>query len=168
MAVLPSRARAFAEAHGIKRWHESHEALVADPQIDIVYVASPHSEHKRLALLAIAAGKHILVEKPVALTAAEAREIRDAARSAGVFAMEAMWTRYLPQTDVMMQLMDDGTLGQLELVLADFDAVRPTRKAASTIPRTWRGAPSLISASIPFGSATSGLASRRRSRRSAT
>jgi predicted dehydrogenase len=116
----PERARAFAEAHGIKRWHESHEALVADPQVDIVYVASPHSEHKRLALLAIAAGKHILVEKPVALTATEARKIRDAARSAGVFAMEAMWTRYLPQTDVMMQLKDDGTLGQLELILADF------------------------------------------------
>ena len=116
----PERAKAFAEAHGIGRWHESHEALVADPKIDIVYVASPHSEHKRLALLAIAAGKHVLVEKPVALTAAEAREIRDAAKRAGVFAMEAMWTRYLPQTDVMMQLKRDGVLGELQLVLADF------------------------------------------------
>lgn len=116
----PERAKAFAEAHGIRRWHESHEVLVADPQVDIVYVASPHSEHKRLALLAIAAGKHVLVEKPVALTAAEAREIQDAAKVAGVFAMEAMWTRYLPQTDVMMQLKDDGVLGELQLVLADF------------------------------------------------
>src|SRR5262249_7449162 len=72
----PERSRAFAETHGIGRWHESHEALVADPEVDIVYAASPHSEHKRLALLAIAAGKHVLVEKPVALTAAEARDIR--------------------------------------------------------------------------------------------
>lgn len=116
----PERSRAFAEAHGIGRWHESHEALVADPQVDIVYVAAPHSEHRRLALLAIAAGKPVLVEKPVALTAAEARDIRDAARRAGVFAMEAMWTRYLPQTDVMMRLKEEGVLGDIELVLADF------------------------------------------------
>jgi predicted dehydrogenase len=116
----PDRARAFAEAHGIRRWHESHEALVADPEVDIVYVASPHSEHKPMAMMAIAAGKHVLVEKPVALTSTEAREIRDAASAAGVFAMEAMWTRYLPQTDVMLQLKDDGVLGDLQLVLADF------------------------------------------------
>lgn len=116
----PERARAFAEAQGIARWHESHDALVADPDVDIVYVASPHSEHKPLALKAIAAGKHVLVEKPVALTSAEAKEIRDAAKAAGVFAMEAMWTRYLPQTDVMLQLRDDGVLGDLQLVLADF------------------------------------------------
>src|SRR5262245_14720996 len=76
----PERARAFAENHGIGRWHDSHDALIADPEIDIVYVASPHSEHKPMALKAIAAGKHVLVEKPVALTAAEAREIRDAAK----------------------------------------------------------------------------------------
>jgi predicted dehydrogenase len=114
------RSAAFAERSGIPRWYESHEALVADPQVDIVYVASPHSEHKRLALLAIAAGKHVLVEKPVAMTAAEARDIRDAARAAGVFAMEGMWSRYLPQTDVMMQLKNDGVLGDLQLALADF------------------------------------------------
>jgi predicted dehydrogenase len=116
----PERSRAFAEAHGIGRWHETHEALAQDPEVDIAYIAAPHSEHKRLALLAIAAGKHVLVEKPVALTAADARDIRDAAKRAGVFAMEAMWTRYLPQTDVMMQLLDDGVLGELQLVLADF------------------------------------------------
>jgi predicted dehydrogenase len=114
------RAAAFAGRHNIPRWHESHEALVGDPGVDIVYVASPHSEHKRLALLAIAASKPVLVEKPVAMTAAEAREIRDAAAKAGVFAMEALWTRYLPQTDVMLRLRDDGVLGDLRLAVADF------------------------------------------------
>lgn len=91
-----------------------------DPAVDIVYVASPHSEHKRLALLAIAAGKHVLVEKPLAMTAADACEIRDAASAAGVFVMEGMWTRYLPQTDVMLRLRDDGVLGDPRVVLADF------------------------------------------------
>jgi predicted dehydrogenase len=114
------RAAAFAQRFGIDRSYDSHEALVADPDVDIVYVASPHSEHKRMALLAIAAGKHVLVEKPVAMTAAEAREVRDAARAAGVFAMEGMWTRYLPQTDVMLQLYNDGVLGDLQVVTADF------------------------------------------------
>ncbi len=114
------RAAAFAVATGIPHVHESAEALVGDPEVDIVYVASPHSEHKRMALLAISAGKHVLVEKPIALTAADAREIRDAAKAAGTFAMEGMWTRYLPQTDVMMQLKRDGVLGDLQLAMADF------------------------------------------------
>lgn len=110
------RAAAFAATHGIPRSYGSYDQLVADPDIDVVYVAAPHSEHRALALLAIAAGKHVLIEKPIALNAAEAIEIADAARSAGVFAMEAMWTRYLPQSDVVAQLLHDGTLGDIKLV----------------------------------------------------
>jgi predicted dehydrogenase len=119
------RASAFAERNGIARAYGDHAALVTDPEVDIVYVAAPHSEHKRLALLAIAAGKHVLVEKPIGVTSADAREIRDAAAAAGVFAMEGMWSRYLPQTDVMLQLKDDGVLGDLRLVLADFGTRAP-------------------------------------------
>ena len=114
------RARSFAAAYGIARVHGSYEQLVADPDVDIVYVASPHSEHRRQALLAIAAGKHVLVEKPLALNAAEARGIRDAARAAGVFAMEAMWTRFLPRTLLIDRLLRDGVLGDVRLVTADF------------------------------------------------
>ncbi|MDN4614206.1 Gfo/Idh/MocA family oxidoreductase [Leifsonia sp. F6_8S_P_1B] len=114
------RARVFAEAHGVERAYGSYEELVADAEVDVVYVASPHSEHLEHALLAIAAGKHVLVEKPIAPTAAQARAIVEAARRAGVFAMEAMWTRYLPQTDIARQLLDDGALGELRVVTADF------------------------------------------------
>jgi predicted dehydrogenase len=114
------RAAAFAAAHGVKRSYGSYESLVADPEVDVVYVASPHSEHLEHALLAIAAGKHVLIEKPMAVTAEQARRIVRAAREAGVFAMEAMWTRYLPQTDVVRQLLDDGALGDLRVVTADF------------------------------------------------
>lgn len=120
------RAAAFAQKHGIERSYGDHRQLVDDPGVDIVYVASPHSEHKRLALLAIAAGKHVLVEKPVGVTAADAREIQAAARAAGVFAMEGMWTRYLPQTDVMLKLVNDGVLGDIRLVTADFATIAPT------------------------------------------
>ncbi|WP_348786595.1 Gfo/Idh/MocA family oxidoreductase [Leifsonia sp. NPDC080035] len=119
------RADAFAAAHGVERAHASYEALVGDPEVDVVYVATPHSQHLEHALLAIAAGKHVLIEKPMAATADQARRIRDAARGAGVFAMEAMWTRYLPQTDIVRQLLDDGELGEIALVTADFGGRAP-------------------------------------------
>jgi predicted dehydrogenase len=115
------RAGEFAARHGIPRHYDSYDALVGDPEVDVVYVASPHSEHRTLALLAIAAGKHVLVEKPIALSAAEARDIAAAAHAAGVFAMEAMWTRFLPQTTVIGRLLDDGVLGDLQLVSAGLE-----------------------------------------------
>ncbi|WP_434386341.1 Gfo/Idh/MocA family protein [Melittangium boletus] len=118
----PERARQFASSYGVPRVHASYEQLVADPDIDIVYVASPHSEHKRQALLAIAAGKHVLVEKPLALNAHEARDIAHAARAAGVFAMEALWSRFLPQTLLVERLLREGILGDIRLVTADFGA----------------------------------------------
>src|SRR5690606_32643818 len=106
-----ARAEAFAARHGIPRSYGGYEQLVADPQVDIVYVAAPHAEHPRLALLAIAAGKHVLVEKPMAVSRAAAAEIVDAAVAAGVFAMEAMWSRFLPQTTVIARLLSDGAVG---------------------------------------------------------
>lgn len=112
------RARAFATEHGIDRAVGSYEELVQDP-VDVVYVASPHSEHATLAALAVAAGKHVLVEKAFTRNAAEARELVAAARAAGVLAVEAMWTRFLPQTDVLARLLADGVLGDVRTVLAD-------------------------------------------------
>ncbi|HEV7622538.1 MAG TPA: Gfo/Idh/MocA family oxidoreductase [Amnibacterium sp.] len=114
------RARTFAAPFEVPRVHVGYEALVGDPEVDVVYIATPHGEHARNALLAIAAGKHVLVEKPVAVTAAQARSIFEAAAAAGVFAMEAMWTRFLPQTDVVAQVLERGGLGALSLAIADF------------------------------------------------
>ena len=74
----------------------------------MVYVATPHHLHLPHALLAIEAGKHVLVEKPVGLDAGEARQIGEAAARAGVFCMEAMWTLFLPRFDVVRQLLADG------------------------------------------------------------
>ena len=90
------RAQAFADRHGIARSHGSYEDLVSDPDIDIVYVASPHSGHREHALLALDAGKHVLIEKAFARNADEARDIVDRARTNKLFCMEAMWTRFLP------------------------------------------------------------------------
>ena len=113
------RSAGFAARHGIGRSHASYSGLIDDPAVDAVYVAVTGEQHRALALEVIAAGKPVLVEKPFALTASEAAEIRDAARSAGVFAMEAMWTRYLPQSDAIRLLCEQGALGDIELVSAD-------------------------------------------------
>jgi predicted dehydrogenase len=112
------RAVDFATKHGIPRSYGSYAELVEDADVDVVYIASPHSEHHSMALLAIAASKHVLVEKPIALSAEQAGEIAAAARAAGVFAMEAMWSRYLPQTDVIAQLLEQKALGEVSLVTA--------------------------------------------------
>lgn len=113
------RGASFAQRFGIGRVHDSYEALVADPEVDAVYVASPHSHHRDHALLAIAAGKHVLVEKAFTRNAAEALEVVDAARAAGVACVEAMWTRFLPTSDIVRQLLASGALGEVETFTAD-------------------------------------------------
>jgi predicted dehydrogenase len=125
------RAREFADTYGIERAYGSYEALVSDPDVDVVYVASPHSEHRAQALLAIAAGKHVLVEKAFTRNAAEARDVVDAARAAKVVGMEAMWPRYAPRYDIVRQLLADGALGELISVQADHSQLLPE----SRVPR---------------------------------
>ncbi len=112
-------ARRAATAWQAPAAHGSYEALVADPSVDVVYVATPHNYHLPHALLAIEAGKHVLVEKPVGLDADEARRIGEAAARAGVFCMEAMWSLFLPKLDVVRQVLDDGRLGRVVAVHAD-------------------------------------------------
>ena len=113
------RAEQFARRHGIGSAYGSYAGLVADPAVDVVYVATPTAQHHGHALLAIAAGKHVLIEKSFTATAAEAGQVYAAGRSAGVVVLEAMWTRFLPHLDVLLRLVRDGVLGQVQMVLAD-------------------------------------------------
>lgn len=113
------RADEFARRQGVARAHSSYEALVEDPSVDVVYVASPHSEHHAHALLALAAGKPVLVEKAFTRSLAETDEVLDAALDAGLLAAEAMWSRYSPQYDVVRRTVEAGTLGEPALVQAD-------------------------------------------------
>lgn len=113
------RAQQFAERHGIARSYGSYEQLVADPDVQAVYIASPHSHHRDQALLAIDAGKHVLIEKALAFDSAQVEQIFDAAGRAKVFAMEAMWTRHLPHVLEMHRLIDTGALGELVSIVAD-------------------------------------------------
>jgi predicted dehydrogenase len=113
------RCERFATAHGIPTTHLGYRDLVEDPQVDAVYVATPHSEHREHALLAIAAGKHVLVEKSFARSESEAEEVFAAAEVAGVFVMEAMWTRFLPHVEALHQIIDAGEIGEIITLSAD-------------------------------------------------
>ncbi|MFM2719636.1 Gfo/Idh/MocA family protein [Microbacterium mcarthurae (nom. nud.)] len=112
-------ARAFAEQYDIPHAHGSYEELVSDPEVDIVYIATPHPGHVENALLALDHGKHVLVEKPFTLNADEAAVIRDRAALKGLLAMEAMWTRYLPHMVRIREILSKGTLGEIRVVSAD-------------------------------------------------
>ena len=113
------RARAFAAKHDIPNALGSYAALVADPDVDIIYVATPHSHHREHAMLAIEAGKHLLVEKAFTTTGDDAQLITDAARAKGLFVMEAMWTRFLPTMVAVRERIAAGDLGEVVSVTAD-------------------------------------------------
>ena len=109
----------FADKFGIANRHASYELLVADPDVEVIYVATPHPAHHDNAILALRAGKHVLVEKPFTMNAAEAREIVRVAREHGLFAMEAMWTRFLPHVARIRELLEAGAVGRVVTVAAD-------------------------------------------------
>ncbi|PCE16001.1 oxidoreductase [Microbacterium sp. SZ1] len=119
-------ADAFAARFDIAHAHPSYEALVADPDIDIVYVSTPHPMHHENAKLALEAGKHVLVEKAFTLNRQEAEDLQRIAAERGLLAMEAMWTRYLPHMVRIREIIEAGTLGEIRAVTADHTQSLPT------------------------------------------
>jgi predicted dehydrogenase len=112
-------AERFASKFGIAGAHGTYEALVADDSVDIVYVATPHPRHHDDASLALRAGKHVLVEKPFTINAAEAQSLVDLASERGLLVLEAMWTRWLPHMLAVRDLIAAGAVGDIRSVLAD-------------------------------------------------
>ena len=115
-----SNAEAFAERHGGARVHERYDDLVADPDIDVIYVATPNDRHVHDALNCLAHGKAVLCEKPFTVDSGEARQVIDAARSRGVFCMEGMWMRFIPAVQRAIELVESGAIGDVRTVAADF------------------------------------------------
>ncbi|MFZ1383001.1 MAG: Gfo/Idh/MocA family oxidoreductase [Scrofimicrobium sp.] len=115
------RAAQFASEFGIDpaQAYGSYEELVADPEVDAVYVATPHIRHREDALLALRAGKPVLVEKSFAMSEEQAREVFDEADARGLFAMEAMWSRHLPHYAWIREVLKAGSLGPLRYFSAD-------------------------------------------------
>ncbi|MEV6829412.1 Gfo/Idh/MocA family oxidoreductase [Amycolatopsis sp. NPDC051102] len=114
------RAREFAARFDIPKAYGSYEDLLADPDIDAVYVSTPHALHKEWAIAAVEAGKHVLCEKPLTITAADAGEVIDAARAHDVFLMEAFMYRLHPQTRRLAELISSGAIGEVRAVDTTF------------------------------------------------
>ncbi len=113
-------AGAFAKAHGIPRSHGSYQALLDDPEIDALYIPLPNSLHREWTIRALEKKKHVLCEKPLAVTAAECREMHAAAESNGVKLMEAFMYRFHPRTVMALALAKSGTIGELRAIRSVF------------------------------------------------
>ena len=114
------RGAAFAARFGASHSYGDYRSVVEDPDVDIVYVATTHPFHREQALIAIDAGKHVLIEKPLTLNATHAREVLTAARDKGVFAMEAVWMRANPLILKAQEIVARGVIGDVVAVHADF------------------------------------------------
>ncbi len=118
-------ATAFAAEFGIPNAHGSYEELVADPEVDVIYVSTPHPFHAENALLALEAGKHVLVEKAFTVTAADARRIVETAEAKKLVVMEAMWTRFLPHMIRIREIIASGMIGEVRTLIADHNQDLP-------------------------------------------
>ncbi len=112
------KAKQFANDLNIPRAYGSYSDLVSDPDVDIVYIATPHVFHKEQSLLCLEHGKPVLVEKPFTMSAAEAEEIFACARARNLFCMEAMWTRFIPAMRKAVELIEAGALGDIQMISA--------------------------------------------------
>lgn len=114
------KAKEFAVQYGIPAAYGSYEQLAFCPDVDAVYIATPHPMHLADAIMCIEAGKGVLCEKPITLNALQTKRMIDAARAKGVFLMEAMWTRFVPATVKMMELIKGGAIGHVNSANIDF------------------------------------------------
>lgn len=118
-------AETFAGRYGIERALGSYEQLVADDEVDVVYVATPHTSHLAHATLGLEQGRPVLVEKPFTTNTADSRRLVALARDRGLFAMEAMWTRFNPLVGRLRRLVAEGAIGDVTAVCADFGFISP-------------------------------------------
>ncbi|MEM6342382.1 MAG: Gfo/Idh/MocA family oxidoreductase [Bacteroidota bacterium] len=114
------KAKTFAEQYRIETVHTTYEALANDPEVDIIYVATPHPYHHANTLMCLEAGKAVLCEKPIAINAQQTVEMIEKAREKNVFLMEAMWTRFLPVWVQIKTWLDEGRIGEIKQLQADF------------------------------------------------
>lgn len=114
------RAQQFADKYNIPNVFGNYDELFNSDTVDIVYVATPHNFHKNLAIQAIESGKHVLCEKPLGVNRAEVEEIVAAAKANGVFMMEGLWSRFNPSVRKAKQMVDDGIIGEVGYLHADF------------------------------------------------
>ena len=141
-----ARADAFGAAYGAERVYGDLDRMLADEGVDIVYIGTPHATHHPIALAALRAGKHVLIEKPIGIDADEARAVADAARRSGRFVMEAMWMKFAPAYRELVRSVEGGAIGQVRSIRASFGL--PFDSAGSTRWSTARASSTLLDQGI--------------------
>ncbi len=117
------RAEAFAQKYGFEKAYGSYEEMAADPLVELVYVATPHSHHYEHMKLCLEHGKHVIAEKAFTMNAAQAREIFALAEERGLYAAEAIWTRYMPSRKIIQDVLDSGVIGKVRICTANLSYV---------------------------------------------
>lgn len=135
-----AKADDFARRFNVVNRHASYEALVDDPEVDAVYVATPHSFHAENALMALAAGKPVLCEKPFTINARQAEAVIQLARAKNLLLMEAMWTRFLPPLVRLREMLAEGMIGEVRSLAADFGFRKESREGRLYDPALGGGA----------------------------
>lgn len=124
----PGKAEAFAKEFGFAKTYDSYEAMAADPEVELVYVATPHSHHFEHMMLCLTHGKPVLCEKAFTMNAKQAQTIREYAENHGIFAGEAIWPRYMPSREIIQKVLHSGKVGKIHTLTAnlsyDIDHVR--------------------------------------------
>lgn len=122
-----ARAESFAKKYGVKKAYGSYEEVIADPEVDIVYIGTVPTVHLEHTKMALEAGKHVLCEKPLGINAKQVKEMVELAKSKGLFFMEGMWTRFFPAMKKVREVLASGELGTPLLVQAEFGFNAPNQ-----------------------------------------
>ncbi len=115
-----NKANEFGKKYGAKKFYGSYEELSKDPDIDIIYIATTNNLHYQNTIMCLNNGKSVLCEKPLGLDSKEVTEMIQLAKSKNLFLMEALWTRFIPSTKQVLKLIDNGTIGNIKFIRADF------------------------------------------------
>lgn len=115
-----SSADEFGDRFNVPRRYAAYDELASDPEIDVIYIATPHSRHHNNSLLCLSAGKHVLCEKPFTINRRQAEEVIAAAREKNLFLMEAMWSRFVPVYQKVSEWINNGRIGTIRMITADF------------------------------------------------
>ena len=140
-------ASKFADKRNIPRRHASYHGLASDPDVDVVYIATPHPFHAENATLCLEAGKPVLCEKPFSVNATEAERVIGLAREKDLFLMEGMWTRFFPLMEEVRRLISTGVLGEVRMLNVDF-GFRAEADPASRLFAPWLGGGALLDVGV--------------------
>jgi predicted dehydrogenase len=141
-------AESFADKYGVLKKYDSYDDMLGDSSVDVIYIGTPHSTHKELAIKAFRAKKSVLCEKPLCINAAELREMINSARENKVFFMEAMWTRYVPPVRKVREWLAQDLIGEVKFVQANFGFNFQPRNPESRLLKAELGGGALLDAGV--------------------